>query len=153
MVLSHSVLSGSLWPHECSPSGSSVHGDSPGKSTGVGSHSLLQGSSHPGIEPRSPTLQADSLPEELPGKPRNTGVGSLSLVQGIFMTQEWGLLNYRQILYQPSYQGSSKPATHTHISPLFWISFPYRSPQSTEQSPPCSTVSSWLVICFTVCVR
>ena len=37
---------------------------------------------HPGIEPRSPALQADSLPAEPPGKPKNTGVGSLSLLQG-----------------------------------------------------------------------
>ena len=28
---------------DCSPPGSSVHGDSPGKNTGVGYHSLLQG--------------------------------------------------------------------------------------------------------------
>ena len=31
----------------------------------------------PWIEPRSPTSQADSLPSEPPGKPKNTGVGSL----------------------------------------------------------------------------
>ena len=31
-----------------------------------------------GTEPTSPELQADSLPTELPGKPKNTGVGSLS---------------------------------------------------------------------------
>ena len=37
---------------------------------------------NPGIEPRSPTLQADSLPPEPSGKPKNTGVGSLSLLQG-----------------------------------------------------------------------
>ena len=39
---------------------------------------------------------------EPPGKPRNTGVGSLSLLQGIFLTQESnrGLLYSRQILYQ-----------------------------------------------------
>ena len=36
----------------------------------------------PGIKPRSPALQADSLPSEPPGKPKNTGVGSLSLLQG-----------------------------------------------------------------------
>ena len=30
-------------PMICSPSGSSVHGDSPGKNTGVGCHALLQG--------------------------------------------------------------------------------------------------------------
>ena len=34
----------------------------------------------PGIEPRSPTLQADSLPAEPPGKLKNTKVGSLSLL-------------------------------------------------------------------------
>ena len=30
-------------PIDCSPPGSSVHGDSPGKNTGVGCHALLQG--------------------------------------------------------------------------------------------------------------
>ena len=42
-----------------------------------------------------------------PGKPKNTRVGSLSLLQGILLTQELnrGLLHFRQILYQPSYQG------------------------------------------------
>ena len=39
-------------------------------------------------QPRSTTLQEDSLPSEPPGKPENTGVGSLSLLQGIFLTQE-----------------------------------------------------------------
>ena len=54
-----------------------------------GSLSLLQGNlPNLGIEPRSPTLQADSLPDEPPGKPKNTGVGSLSLPQQIFPTQE-----------------------------------------------------------------
>ena len=43
-----------------------------------------RGSSQPGIEPRSPALQAVSLPAEPPGKPRDTGVGSLSLLQQIF---------------------------------------------------------------------
>ena len=32
-----------------------------------------------GIEPRSFKLQADSLPSEPAGKPKNTGVGSLAL--------------------------------------------------------------------------
>ena len=93
---------------DCSPSGSSVHGDSPGKNTGLGCHALLQGIFHPGIEPRSPTLQVDSLPSEPPEKPMNTGVRSLSLLQGIFLTQELnqGFLHGRQILYQLSYQGS-----------------------------------------------
>ena len=42
----------------------------------------------PGIEPRSPALQVDSLPAEPQRKPKNTGVGSLSLFQWIFLTQE-----------------------------------------------------------------
>ena len=41
---------------------------------------------NPGIKPRSPSLQADSLPAEPQGKPKNTGVGSLSLLQWIFLT-------------------------------------------------------------------
>ena len=48
------------------------------------------------------------LPAEPQGKPKNTGVGSLSLLQRIFLTQDLnqGLLHCRQILYQLSYQGS-----------------------------------------------
>ena len=63
---------------------------------------------NPGIEPRPPALQADSLPAEPQGKPKNTGVGSLSLLQRTFPTQEsnQGLLHCRRILYQLSYQGS-----------------------------------------------
>ena len=41
--------------------------DSPGKNTGVGSHSLFPGDlSDPGTEPGSSTLQADSVPSEPP---------------------------------------------------------------------------------------
>ena len=71
---------------------------------------------NPGIETRSPTLQVDSLLSEPPGKPRNTGVGSLSLLHGIFLTQElnWGLLHCRQSLSQLSYQGSPWTQVSTH---------------------------------------
>ena len=63
-----------------------------------------------GMKPRSPALQVDSLPAEPQGKPKNTGVGNLSLLQQIFLIQElnWGLLHCRRILYQLSYQGSFK---------------------------------------------
>ena len=55
----------------------------------------------------SPTLQADSLPAEPQGKPKNAGVGSLSLLQQIWTQQSnWGLLHCTWILYQMSYQGS-----------------------------------------------
>ena len=65
---------------------------------------------NPGIEPRSPTLQGvkDSLLSEPLGKPENARVGSLSLLQGNFLTQEsnQGLLHCKQIPYQLSYQGN-----------------------------------------------
>ena len=47
-----------------------------------------RGLSDPGIKPRSPALQADSLPAEPQGKPKNTGMVSLSLLQRIFLTQD-----------------------------------------------------------------
>ena len=40
------------------------------------------------VKPRSPALQVDFLLSEPPGKPRNTGMGSLSFLQQIFPTQE-----------------------------------------------------------------
>ena len=60
------------------------------------------------IEPGFPALQVDSLPAEPQGKPKNTGAGSLSLLQQIFPTQELnqGFLHCKQILYKLSYQGS-----------------------------------------------
>ena len=100
-----SVVSDSLQPH-----GLYSPWNSPGQNTGVGSLSLLQGIFPTRIKTRSPALQADSLPAEPQGKPKNTGVGSLSLLQWIFPTQELnqGLLHFRQIVYQLSYQGSPR---------------------------------------------
>ena len=53
--------------------------------------------SNPGIEPRPPALQVDSLPSEPPGKPKNTGVGSPFLLQGNFPTQESTRLSSLQV--------------------------------------------------------
>ena len=97
---SRSVLSSSLRPHGLYSPWNSL-----GQNTRVDSRLP-----NPGIKPRSPTLQVDSLSAEPQGKPKNTGVGSLSLLQQIFSTQEsnWGLLHCRHILYQLSYQGSPR---------------------------------------------
>ena len=56
---------------------------------------------------------------------QNTGVGSLSFLQGIFPTQElnWGLLHKRWILYQPSYQGSPSKWKVPNASLPHWVSF------------------------------
>ena len=42
---------------------------------------------NPEIIPMSPSLQADSLPSDPPGKPMNTGAGYHALLQGIILTQ------------------------------------------------------------------
>ena len=96
-------------PMDCSPPDSSVHGILQVrilKWVAVPSQGDLP---IPGIKPRSPTLQADFLLSKPPGKPRNTGVGSLSLLQGIFLTQglKQGLQHCRQTLYQLSYLTSA----------------------------------------------
>ena len=52
---------------DCGPPGFSVHGDSAGKNTGVGCRALLP---NPGIKPRSPAFQADSLPSAPPENAR-----------------------------------------------------------------------------------
>ena len=71
-----SVVSNSLGPH-----GLHSPWNSPGQNAGVGSLSLLQGIfPTQGSNPRSPALQVDSLPAEPQGKPKNSGVGSLSLL-------------------------------------------------------------------------
>ena len=69
----------------CSPIKSHSPWNSLGQNTGVGSPPHVQGI-FPGIKPRSPALQADSSPTEPQGKPKNTGVHSLSLLQWIFLT-------------------------------------------------------------------
>ena len=102
---------------------------------------------NPGIKPRLPALQGDSLQFEPQGKHKNTGVGSLSLLQGNFLTQEsnQGLLHSRRILYQQSYQGSwlsapsaPNPHPHPHCSLTLCMDY-YRSigtdPRTSEPIP------------------
>ena len=93
-------------PMDCRPPGSSVHGGFSRQEYWSGLSCPLSGDlTNLGIKLRSPTLQVDFLPSEPPGKPKNTGGGSLSFLKGIFPTQElsWGLLHCSWILYQLSY--------------------------------------------------
>ena len=64
------------------------------------------GSSKPKDRTQISRIVANSLAAEPQGKPKKTGVGSLSLLQGVFPTQEsnWGLLHCRRIIYQLSYE-------------------------------------------------
>ena len=54
-------------PVDCSPPGSSVHGILQAGILEWVAMPSFRGSSQPGIEPRSPALQADSLLSESPG--------------------------------------------------------------------------------------
>ena len=62
-------------PTLCDPMDYTVHGILQARILEWVAFSFTRGSPNPGIEPRSPTLQTDSLPAEPPGKPKNTGVG------------------------------------------------------------------------------
>ena len=88
-------------PVDCSPPGSSVHGDSPGKNMECVAMPSSRGSSQPRDRTQVSCIAGDSLPSEPPGK--------LSLLPGIFLTQELnrGLLHGRQILHQLNHQGST----------------------------------------------
>ena len=83
-------------PVDCSPPASSVHGILQVRILEWVAMSSSRGSSQP-----RDRLQEDSLLSEPSRKPKNTGVGRLSLLQGIFLTQEsnQGLLHCRRILY------------------------------------------------------
>ena len=101
-----SVIVAQLCPTLCDPMGYTVHGILQARILEWVAFPFSRGSSQPRSNPG--LLQADSLPAEQQEKPKNPGVGSLSLLQWIFPTQEsnQGLLHCRQILYQLSCQGS-----------------------------------------------
>ena len=107
-MISVKVKVAQLYSTLCNPINYTAHGVLQARTLEWAAFPFSRDLSNPGIEPRSPTLWVDSLPAEPPGKPKKTGVGSLSLLQGIFLTQESnrGLLYRRRILYQLSYQGS-----------------------------------------------
>ena len=66
---------------------------------------ISRGSSQPRDRTQVSQIAGDSLPAEPQTKPKNTGVGSLSLLQQIFPTKELnqGLLHCKQLLYQLNY--------------------------------------------------
>ena len=93
----------------------------------------------------SDSLQPHELfsPWNSPGQ--NTGVGSLSLLQGIFPTQgsNPGLLYYRQIFYQLSHKGSPRI--------LEWAAYPFSSRSSHPRNQTgvsciaCGFFTNWAI--------
>ena len=86
--LSLLVMSDSCDPMDYSPPGSFVHGILQARILEWVAVPSSRDLPNPRIELRSPALQVDSLPSEPLGKPKNAGVGILSLLQGTFLTQE-----------------------------------------------------------------
>ena len=77
-----------------------------------------RGSSQSRDQTQVPTLQVDSLPAKPQGKPKNTGVCGLSLLQGISWPRDWtrGLLCCGWILYRLSYQVNSLKQMWTQVA-------------------------------------
>ena len=96
-------------PTLCDPMDYTVHGILQARILEWVAYPFSSRSSRPRNRTRSLALQADSLPAKPQGKSKNTGVGSLSLLQIIFLTQEW-------ILYQLSYEGSPRGRSSCKVS-------------------------------------
>ena len=94
----------------CDPMNYTVHGLLQARTLELVAIPFSRGSSQPRNRTQVSCTAGFSLQAEPQGKPKNTGMGSLSLLQGIFLTPELnrGLLYCRQILYQLSYQGNYK---------------------------------------------
>ena len=101
-------VSDSLWPHGYSPAGSSVRGILQTKILEWVAMPSSRGSSQPRDWTQVFRITGKLFISWVAREPKNTVVGSLSLLLGIFPTQEsnWGLLHCMQILYQLIYQGN-----------------------------------------------
>ena len=75
-------------PMHCSPPGSSVHEDSPGKNTGVGCHSLPGGLPNPEIKPMFPNCRWILYHLSHQGSPRILEWIAYPFSRGIFPTRE-----------------------------------------------------------------
>ena len=167
-------------PMDCSLPGCSVHGDSPGKNTGVGCHALLLEFSQPRAwTPVSriasrffAVWEVDSLPSEPPRKSRNTGVGSLSLLPGSSQPRNRTGVSWLQVDSLPA-QLPGKPTCSLligQISPFFsllTLSFAFLVIFSLMCTQSCfkdivikpyervhwtSVEISWNLFCFQKCI-
>ena len=129
---------------DCSPSGPSVHGDFPGKNTGVGCHFVLQGLlPNQGLNLGLLHGQANSLPHNHLGNPRmllQTGkIGDLTASE-VCVSISWsrlkkGTFNNQSESNSPS-QGSPQPSAFSlHLSAGVSV-FPRLLPWNQFCAPP-----------------
>ena len=130
-VLTDSVVSNSLWPHGLLKAPLSMGFSRQEYWCGLPSPSPGD-LPNPGIEPRAPALQVDSLPAELPGKPR------------IFCTPPVGGFEPRSTTWQagiPTTIQTSHHATHYIPRTFFIIRSLYLSINFTHFAPTPMPVS------------
>ena len=142
---------------DCSPPDSSVHGDSPGKNTGVGCHAFFQGNFPiQGLNPGLPHCRQILYCLSHQGSPRILEWVAYPFSRGSsWPRNQTGLLHCRQTLYQLSYQGSTKstilPIKKNLIQELYQIAFPTilsRSALFTKLSSALGTINL-LNVCWT----
>ena len=126
MLIESVMLYNHLKPMDCSPSGSSIHGILQAKTLEWVAIPSPGDLSDPGIEPRSPTLQVDSLLTEPPGKPQ------FALLLSEIPSQTHPDSMFDQIFGHPMAQSS----WHTKLT------LPVMS--KTDCSPPGSSVNGIL---------
>ena len=119
--LSHTLAFSWLWfdvrsvkvaqscPPVCHPRGSTVHGILQARILEWVAFPFSRGSSQLKDQTQISHIAEGFFTVWVTRKPKNIGVGSLSLLQGIFLTQEsnLGLLYCKRILYQLSYEGTN----------------------------------------------
>ena len=103
-----SLVSERVASNLCDPLDYTVHGTLQARILKWVAIPFSRGSSQPRDQTQVSRIAGGFFTSWAIGKPKNTGVGSLFLLQRIFQTQELnqGLLHCRRILYQLSYEGS-----------------------------------------------
>ena len=126
---SRSVVFDSCDSMDYSLSGSLVHEDTPGKNIGVACHFPSPGNlPNSGIEPRSPEMQADSLPTELQGKPSWT-VYSLELSR----PEYWSARILEWVAF-PFSRESSQPRNGSQVSRIAGGTLPAESQRKPKKT-------------------
>ena len=146
IVLDMCVLSHSGWvqlfvdPMDCSLPGSSVHGDSPGKNTGVGCRTLLQGIFQTqGLNPGLPHCKRNLYRLSYQGRTRILEWVAYHFSRGSSRPRNWTRVSWNPMLMLSRFSRVRlcvTPQTAAHQAPLsmrfsrqeYWSGLPFPSP-------------------------
>ena len=140
-------------PTLCHPMDYTVHGILQARILEQVAFPFSRGSSHPRDWTQASRIAGRFFTSWATREPKNTGVGIVSLLQGIFLTQESnrGLLHCRWILYHLSHQGSPNifisNAAHgtVMVSRAAWSLLPFLSYKCGNWEPRISSCQCWLL--------